>query len=86
MLLNNAGYDAWTTTCAADADVFVKLGKTKLILLSEALTTIHGSSVVARFNGIAPSVPVHILTAEFAAQEPSESGPALLKRIRELIS
>jgi anti-anti-sigma factor len=85
-LLNSSGYYAVTTNSPADADVFLKTGKTKLVLLSDKLATLHGSSMVTRFKGIAPAVPVHVLTAEFCAQEPATAGPALLEQIRGMIS
>jgi len=85
-LLNSAGYDALTTVSVADAAMFLKTGKAKLILLGASLETVHGSSVKERFKGLAPAVPVHILTAEFCAQEPSEAGPQLLEQIRGMIA
>jgi len=85
-LLTSAGYHATTTTSAADASVFLKTGDAKLILLSSRLTAMHGNSVVARFNGIAPKVPVHILTTEFVDLEPAQAGPELLEHIRGLLS
>jgi anti-anti-sigma factor len=85
-LLTSAGYHATTTTSAADASVFLKTGGPKLILLSSRLTAIHGNSVVARFQAIAPKVPVHVLTTEFIDLEPTQAGPELLEKVRGLIS
>ena len=77
-ILRGAGYNALTTMSVDDARILLKATKTKMVVLSSRMQSVHGKSTRKSFEEIDPSVAVVILEENFASQDPGEAAEKLL--------
>jgi anti-sigma B factor antagonist len=80
-LLCSAGYNAVTTATIDDARILLKATKAKLVLVSAALQSLHGTPTRKLFEEIDPSIAFHVLEEGFATEDPGEAAEKLLHAI-----
>ena len=77
-VLCSAGYNALTTVSIDDARILLKATKAKMVVISARMQSVYGEPTRKMLEEIDPTVSIHILDDNFAAQDPGEAAEKLL--------
>jgi anti-anti-sigma factor len=80
-VLCSAGYNAMTTATIDDAQILLKATKSKLVVVSARLQSLHGRSTRQLLEAIDPTISLLFLDENFATQDPGEAAEKLLTTI-----
>ena len=84
-VLRQAGLSVITINNLPDAVTLLKATRPRVVLVGSALRSAGSSGTVDTFNRLIDPLAVVELPADFAGQDPSETGPRLVERVRALI-
>ena len=84
-VLRQAGLSVMTIDNLPDAVTLLKATRPKVVLVGRELRSAGSSGTVDTFNRLLDPLAVFELPADFARQDPSETGPQLVERVRALI-
>jgi anti-sigma B factor antagonist len=83
-VLRQAGLSVMTTDNLPDAVTLLKATMPKVVLVGSELRSAGSTGIVETFNRLLESLTVIELPADFARQDPGETGPPLVDRIRAI--
>lgn len=84
-VLRQAGLSVMTTDNLPDAVTLMKAVPPKVVLVAHDVRAAGSAGTVETFNRLLEPLAVVELPADFARQDPSETGPQLVDRVRVLI-
>jgi len=84
-LLRQAGLSVITIDNLPDAVTLLKATRPRVVLVGRELRSAGSSGTVDTFNRLLDPLAVVELPADFARQDPSETGPRLVERVQALI-
>jgi anti-sigma B factor antagonist len=84
-VLCSAGYNAMTTTVIEDARLLLRATKTKMMIVSGRIPSIHGKPIRHALDEIDPSISLLVLDADFASRDPGEAAEKLLSDVGSLL-
>src|SRR5262249_20630576 len=85
-VLRRAGVRVMTTDNLPDAVTLLKAMTPKVVLVAQELRSAGSAGTVETFNRLVTPLAVVELPADFARQDPSETGPQLVERVRVLVA
>jgi anti-sigma B factor antagonist len=84
-LLRQAGLSVMTTDNLADAVTLLKAAPPKVVLVGRDVRGAGSAGTVETFNRLVEALAVVELPQDFARQDPSETGPQLVDRVRACV-
>jgi anti-sigma B factor antagonist len=84
-VLRQAGLRVMTTDNLPDAVTLLKAVTPKVVLVNPEFRSSGSTGIVETFNRLVKPLAVVELPSDFARQDPSETGPQLVERVRVLI-
>ena len=84
-VLRQGGLSVMTTDNLPDAVTLLKAVAPKVVLVAQDVRAAGSAGTVETFNRLLEALAVVELPADFARQDPSETGPQLVDRVRVLI-
>jgi anti-sigma B factor antagonist len=85
-VLRQAGLSVMTTNNLPDAVTLLKAMTPKVVLVAHELRSAGSTGTVETFNRLLDSLAVVELPPDFARQDPSDTGPRLVERVRSFIA
>jgi anti-sigma B factor antagonist len=84
-VLRQAGLSVTTTDNLPDAVTLLKAMTPKVVLVGHELRSAGSTGMVETFNRLLDTLAVIELPADFAREDPTETGPRLVERVRVLL-
>lgn len=84
-MLRQAGLSVMTTNNLADAVTLLKAVAPKVVLVGQEVRDAGSAGTLETFNRLLGTLAVLELPADFAQQDPGETGPQLVERVRGLV-
>lgn len=84
-VLRQGGLSVMTTDNLPDAVTLLKAAAPKVVLVAQEVRRTGSAGTVEAFNRLLEGLSVVELPADFARQDPSQTGPQLVDRVRVLI-
>jgi len=84
-VLRQAGLSVTTIDNLPDAVTLLKAMRPKVVLVANEVRSIGSAGMVETFNRLLDALTVVELPPDFAGQDPTETGPRLVERVRVLV-
>jgi len=85
-VLRQAGLSVTTIANLPDAVTLLKATTPQVVLLADGVRSVGSTGTVDTFNRLVAPLAVVELPPDFARQDPSETGPTLVERVRVLVA